>query len=1091
MKERSESNLKYFLFKSTTEIIKQNETSKTTKLSIEIKMSEPKKVDNYSILIVAKYLQTPEDYINLICVCKNYKKTLKKFRYNPIPVHNTNLFPLMQTQYIYYPSEKRIEDVELYNICYPVSYKEYLKYKEEGNIKCSKVMFDDEDAKSFNGTFPEVVHSIKTRAFIDIECKSLTLPTHITSLGENCFARMTDLTSMELSPHLNSLPFGILQLCFNLENIVIPFSITGIESYVFCQAKSLKSIVIPDSVSYVGNCVFKECTSLTNVVLSTSLKCIGEEMFKNCCSLTSIEIPESITILNHGAFENCTNLKSVKIPLQLKIASLNVFKNCINLTSIHLPSTCTYIGEGTISGCTSLKTIRFPTDKYGYYVYNINYDDYLLLKNSINKFRRLEWNRNETKNNEPRIAYECNYLSKECYENCNIEHVVIPINIRSIKDSCFKNCINLSSVYLSDSVTYLNDYAFENCKQLKRVKLSENITVIPINAFKNCVKLEEINIPTKVSKIQYECFCNCESLTSIHIPDDCKIAQYCFDNCKSLKELTLPNKDGLVDCEMTTREYEIIRKFGYKCKHVVYNPDDKYAEIPNLDYPFGLGRRAFEDSTKESIIIPSNVTRIYSEAFIRCFSLTSIVIPEGCLRIGKLAFKYCTKLEEITIPSTVTHFGDLFLENCLNLKKVNVPNNILLGPVQIDQAFLIESLGVKCPKICMRMDDYDQIKSIPPQVKMIGAFCFKGNKNLRSLNIPTTIEELGYESFTDCPNLTSLTIPSSVTKIGYSCFDSCHALRKIEMNAQVTKLKQYTFNCCGFTEIKLQPTIKEMYERTFATVSELVEFTIPSSVTRVGESFINCSSKLTSIKFDKNCQLEVLSDAFAFYCQKLKEIDLPTSITKMQTDAFNDCITLSRISMPNMQHIEQCSFNNCFSLSTIDLPSTLTYLGSYAFQFCYNLKEVNIPESVVRLGNSLFMNCDSLTSVTLPTTLKFEEVDHCLFKRCSGLKEIHIGKEKIKEYPFKVTYSIMLQFKTIGIKCKEVVLTNEDVYLNKQQLKKEPIPKEVKYLDDNCFRNNDDFVKIVIHKNIVSIGKECFKNCNAIIKNKSKIKLNY
>ena len=58
-------------------------------------MSQGKKVDNYSILIVAKYLQTPQDYINLVCVCKNFKKTLKKFRYNPIPVHNTNLFPLI------------------------------------------------------------------------------------------------------------------------------------------------------------------------------------------------------------------------------------------------------------------------------------------------------------------------------------------------------------------------------------------------------------------------------------------------------------------------------------------------------------------------------------------------------------------------------------------------------------------------------------------------------------------------------------------------------------------------------------------------------------------------------------------------------------------------------------------------------------------------------------------------------------------------------------------------------------------------------------------------------------------------------------
>ena len=73
-------------------------------------MEYKKKVDNYSILIIAKYLQSEQDYINLVCVCKNFRKTLKKFRYNPIPVTSTKLFPLMQTHYLYYPFEKPLEN---------------------------------------------------------------------------------------------------------------------------------------------------------------------------------------------------------------------------------------------------------------------------------------------------------------------------------------------------------------------------------------------------------------------------------------------------------------------------------------------------------------------------------------------------------------------------------------------------------------------------------------------------------------------------------------------------------------------------------------------------------------------------------------------------------------------------------------------------------------------------------------------------------------------------------------------------------------------------------------------------------------------
>ena len=52
-------------------------------------------------------------------------------------------------------------------------------------------------------------------------------------------------------------------------------------------------------------------------------------------------------------------------------------------------------------------------------------------------------------------------------------------------------------------------------------------------------------------------------------------------------------------------------------------------------------------------------------------------------------------------------------------------------------------------------------------------------------------------------------------------------------------------------------------------------------------------------------------------------------------------------------------------------------------------------------------------------------------------------------------------------------------------MKKEPIPKEVKYLDNQCFRNNEDFDLITIHKDIVSIGEDCFINCKAKIINET------
>ena len=81
----------------------------------------------------------------------------------------------------------------------------------------------------------------------------------------------------------------------------------------------------------------------------------------------------------------------------------------------------------------------------------------------------------------------------------------------------------------------------------------------------------------------------------------------------------------------------------------------------------------------------------------------------------------------------------------------------------------------------------------------------------------------------------------------------------------------------------------------------------------------------------------------------------------------------------------------------------------------------------------------------------------------------------------------MLQFKQIGIECKEIILTREDMYLNTNLFINNPIPLEVKYLDNNCFKNNNKYEKIIIHKGIKEIGEDCFYGCHSKIVNKSKL----
>ena len=75
--------------------------------------------------------------------------------------------------------------------------------------------------------------------------------------------------------------------CTNLTSITIPSSITSIGDQAFAYCSSLTSITIPNSVTTIGNSAFRGCTSLTNITIPNSVTTIGSFAFDGCTSLTN------------------------------------------------------------------------------------------------------------------------------------------------------------------------------------------------------------------------------------------------------------------------------------------------------------------------------------------------------------------------------------------------------------------------------------------------------------------------------------------------------------------------------------------------------------------------------------------------------------------------------------------------------------------------------------------------------------------------------------------------------------------------------------------------------------------------------------
>ena len=89
----------------------------------------------------------------------------------------------------------------------------------------------------------------------------------------------------------------------------------------------------------------------------------------------------------------------------------------------------------------------------------------------------------------------------------------------------------------------------------------------------------------------------------------------------------------------------------------------------------------------------------------------------------------------------------------------------------------------------------------------------------------------------------------------------------------------------------------------------------------------------------------------AFYdCRALTSLSLPPSIKQIEDWAFEYCVKLENINIPDgISIISGGVFSNCSSLVSLMLPQSVKTIGSWAFSNCENLELINIPNGVTAI----------------------------------------------------------------------------------------------------------------------------------------------
>lgn len=253
-------------------------------------------------------------------------------------------------------------------------------------------------------------------------------------------------------------------------HVVIPTGIKRIDASCFLGCETMENVTIPEGVEFIEDYAFMGCSKLKEVILPSTLHRIEMQAFSLCSLLSFIVIPKGVTYISADAFEDCPILS----------ISCTAGSYAEGFAKHQKISYTTLPGSGISSGTASVspdmpKPLEPPVKSVEF---EFNDDKTRLIKYKGTK-----------------------------------RHVVIPIGVKGIDESCFDGCRTMQSIAIPEGVEYIGDKAFRGCDHLKEVILPSTVKRIGNNAFFGCALMQSIIIPKSTKYIASTAFYFCTKLT--------------------------------------------------------------------------------------------------------------------------------------------------------------------------------------------------------------------------------------------------------------------------------------------------------------------------------------------------------------------------------------------------------------------------------------------------------------------------------------------------------------------------------------------------------------------------------------------------
>ena len=150
-------------------------------------------------------------------------------------------------------------------------------------------------------TIPASVENIGDQAFV--ECSNLAT---MTVDGENTVYDSRNGCNAIIEKSTNTLIAGC-------KSTSIPSTVTSIGNNAFHGCSGLTSIEIPATVTSIGELAFYDCSGLTSIEIPASVTSISNNAFLNCSNLATVTVYAPDCTLGGSAFSGCNKLTNIYV----------------------------------------------------------------------------------------------------------------------------------------------------------------------------------------------------------------------------------------------------------------------------------------------------------------------------------------------------------------------------------------------------------------------------------------------------------------------------------------------------------------------------------------------------------------------------------------------------------------------------------------------------------------------------------------------------------------------------------------------------------------------------------------------------------